>query len=128
MLFAVTFQSAAYSWLFSQSVMSDSLHLHWTAAHQAPPSMGFPRQECWSGLPFPSPHILGTLYLTQHLSCSLYNSSCSFSYKVTKYTNSTFFFLSSNESSQKYPRNARVFLISQRALQNLKYDFHSFQN
>ena len=27
----------------------------WTAAHQAPPSMGFPRQEYWSGLPFPSP-------------------------------------------------------------------------
>ena len=27
----------------------------WTVAYQAPPSMGFPRQECWSGLPFPSP-------------------------------------------------------------------------
>ena len=27
----------------------------WTAAHQAPPSMGFSRQEYWSGLPFPSP-------------------------------------------------------------------------
>ena len=26
-----------------------------TAAHQAPPSLGFPRQEHWSGLPFPSP-------------------------------------------------------------------------
>ena len=25
-----------------------------TAARQAPPSMGFFRQECWSGLPFPS--------------------------------------------------------------------------
>jgi len=24
-------------------------------AHQAPPSMGFSRQEYWSGLPFPSP-------------------------------------------------------------------------
>ena len=24
-------------------------------AHQAPPSLGFPRQEHWSGLPFPSP-------------------------------------------------------------------------
>ena len=28
-----------------------------TAAHQASPSMGFSRQEHWSGLPFPSPHI-----------------------------------------------------------------------
>ena len=27
----------------------------WTAAHQAPPSMGFPRQEYWSGVPLPSP-------------------------------------------------------------------------
>ena len=26
-----------------------------TAAHQAPPSLGFYRQEHWSGLPFPSP-------------------------------------------------------------------------
>ena len=27
----------------------------WTLAYQAPPSMGFSRQEYWSGLPFPSP-------------------------------------------------------------------------
>ena len=27
----------------------------WTVAYQAPPSMGFPRQEYWSGLPLPSP-------------------------------------------------------------------------
>ena len=27
----------------------------WTAAHQAPPSMGFSRQEYWSGVPVPSP-------------------------------------------------------------------------
>ena len=27
----------------------------WTAAHQAPPSMGFSRQEYWSGVPLPSP-------------------------------------------------------------------------
>jgi len=26
----------------------------WTTAHQAPLSMGFPRQEYWSKLPFPS--------------------------------------------------------------------------
>ena len=30
----------------------------WTAASQAPPSMGFSRQEYWSGLPFPSPEDL----------------------------------------------------------------------
>ena len=27
----------------------------WTVAHQAPLSVGFSRQEYWSGLPFPSP-------------------------------------------------------------------------
>ena len=27
----------------------------WTVAYQAPLSMGFPRQEYWIGLPFPSP-------------------------------------------------------------------------
>ena len=30
----------------------------WTAAHQAPPSMGFSRQEYWSGVPLPSPFSL----------------------------------------------------------------------
>ena len=29
--------------------------ISWTAARQAPPSMGFSRQEYWGGLPFPSP-------------------------------------------------------------------------
>ena len=33
----------------------------WTVAHQAPPSMGFSRQEYWSGLPFPSPGDLPDL-------------------------------------------------------------------
>ena len=35
--------------------MSDSFVSPWTIAHQAPVSMGFPRQEYWSVLPFPSP-------------------------------------------------------------------------
>ena len=29
----------------------------WTADYQAPPSMGFSRQEYWSGVPLPSPLI-----------------------------------------------------------------------
>ena len=40
------------------SVMSDSYLTPWTVAHQAPLSMGFSRQEYWSGLPFPSPGYL----------------------------------------------------------------------
>ena len=35
----------------------------WTAAHQAPPSMGLSRQEYWSGVPLPSPTVpLGKSY------------------------------------------------------------------
>ena len=30
----------------------------WTVAYKVPPSMGFSRRECWSGLPFPSPRDL----------------------------------------------------------------------
>ena len=30
----------------------------WTAAHQAPPSMGFSRQEYWSRVPLPSPNLV----------------------------------------------------------------------
>ena len=37
------------------SVMSDSFSTPWTVAHQAYLSMGFPRQEYSSGLPFPPP-------------------------------------------------------------------------
>ena len=33
----------------------------WTAAYQAPPSMGFSRQEYWSGVPLPSPEKLSSL-------------------------------------------------------------------
>ena len=40
--------------VFSRSVVSIFATL-WTVAHQAPLSLRFPRQEYWSGLPFPSP-------------------------------------------------------------------------
>ena len=40
----------------------------WTAAHQAPPSMGFSRQEYWSGVPSPSPYIFYIIYfLTKYV-------------------------------------------------------------
>ena len=37
------------------SIVADSLVTLWTVAHQAPLSMGFPREEYWSGLPFLPP-------------------------------------------------------------------------
>ena len=35
--------------------MSDAFTTPWTVAHQAPLSIGFPRQEYWTWLPFPLP-------------------------------------------------------------------------
>jgi len=34
----------------------------WTAAYQAPPSLGFSRQEYWSGVPLPSLYMILTGY------------------------------------------------------------------
>ena len=42
----VKVKSLSHVWLFTTP---------WTAVYQAPPSMGFSRQECWSGVPLPSP-------------------------------------------------------------------------
>ena len=41
----------------------------WMAAHQAPPSLGFSRQELWSGLPFPSPMHESEKVKVKSLSC-----------------------------------------------------------
>ena len=43
-----------------------------TVAHQASLSMGFPRQEYWSGLPFPPPRDLPNPGSNLHLQCLLY--------------------------------------------------------
>ena len=54
---------------FSRSVVSDSVRL--TAAQQAPASLGFSRQEYWSGMPLPFP-FLGLDYSKSFSSgCSL---------------------------------------------------------
>ena len=53
----------------------------WTAAHQAPPSMGFSRQEYWSGVLLPSPYF-------QHTLC-LFLSQLAF---ITSFCNYWFFF------------------------------------
>ena len=59
---AIAFSSA---WKWKVKVKSLShvqlLATPWTAAHQAPLSMGFPRQEYWRGVPLPSPfYLLGS--------------------------------------------------------------------
>ena len=51
--------SNAWKWKVKVKSLSRVLLLAtpWTAAHQAPPSMGFSRQEYWSGVPLPSPNF-----------------------------------------------------------------------
>ena len=53
---AISF-SNAWKWKVKGKSLSPVwlLATPWTAAHQAPPSMGFSRQGCWSGVPLPSP-------------------------------------------------------------------------
>ena len=58
---AISFSNA---WKWKEKVKLFSrvrlLATPWTAAHQTPPSMGFSRQEYWSGVPLPSPKCLPT--------------------------------------------------------------------
>ena len=56
---AISF-SNAWRWKVKVKSLSNVqlLVTPWTAAYQAPPSMGFSRQEYWSGVPLPSPGYL----------------------------------------------------------------------
>ena len=51
--------SSAWKWKVKVKSLSRVrlLSTPWTAAYQAPPSMGFSRQEYWSGVPLPSPSL-----------------------------------------------------------------------
>ena len=57
-LVAISF-SKAWKWKVKVKSLRDIrlLATTWTAAYQAPLSMGFSRQEYWSGLPLPSPNL-----------------------------------------------------------------------
>ena len=55
LIYKVHLQKECYCCLFA--VVSDSFAMLWTVACQVLLSMGFPRQEYWSGLLFPSPGI-----------------------------------------------------------------------
>ena len=66
---AVSF-SNAWKWEVKVKLLSRVwlLVTQWTAAHQAPLSMGFSRQEYWSGVPLPSPfHCIYIYYIFSKL-------------------------------------------------------------
>ena len=63
---AISFSNA---WKWKVKVKSLSrvwlLATPWTAAYQAPPSMGLSRQEYWSGVPLPSPNFMAAVTFLQ---------------------------------------------------------------
>ena len=76
---AISFSNA---WKWKVKVKSLSrvrlLATPWTAAYQAPPSMGFSRQEYWSGVPLPSP-----VPLTRSLLFLTFKSSAEYSERTS---------------------------------------------
>ena len=65
----------------------------WTAVHQAPLSMQFPRQEHWSGLPCPSPRDLpnpGIKLTSPALAGGLFTTDPPEKYKVATVTTKKF--------------------------------------
>ena len=87
---AISFSNA---WKWKVKVKSLSrvrlLATPWTAVHQAPPSMGFSRQEYWSGVPLPSPYMCAGMVKisTTFLECNWTTLS---KFKMCKYCNSYF--------------------------------------
>ena len=76
---AISFSNA---WRWKNKVKSLSrvwlLATPWTAAHQAPPSMGFSRQESWSGVPLPSLKPETTILKKPCLQCAPLAGICAF--------------------------------------------------
>ena len=70
----VKVKSLSRVWLFATP---------WTAAHQAPPSLGFSRQEYWSGVPLPSPLTLLGLHFTLWLEISCHHTELPYASSAT---------------------------------------------
>ena len=87
----------------------------WTAGYQAPPSMGFSRQDYWSGVPLPSPILLSS---GQELCSSL----SSLNWTELKFTKNA------NEQNKKL--NRQIYIIShltEKDLHHLRKDYQKFR-
>ena len=90
---AISFSNAV-KWKVKMKLLSRVrlLVTQWTAAHQAPPSMGFSRQEYWSGVPLPSPTLdIGNPQII--LGCHPFSSPVNFSGISFSLVLSTLFFM-----------------------------------
>ena len=75
---AATSFSNAWKWKVKVKLLS---HVRlpatpWTAAHQAPPSMGFSRQEYWCGLPSPSHRWARPILFSYNLNSAKWGTDC----------------------------------------------------
>ena len=98
--------SLRHVWLFATP---------WTVAHQTPLSMGFPRQEYWSGLPFPIPGDLpnpgiGPLFLTSPaLAGRLFTTSTIWKAQLLRWTILKLYESNSNYEGLTYIREHHVY-------------------
>ena len=83
----------------------------WTAAHQALPSMGFSRQECWSGVPLPSPIFmlispksLSPSHISLLESSSLFHISTLLSLKCVEWNSPPFSLVRINKRNHYLPK------------------------
>ena len=67
-------QKVEHEWATKPST-THTMATPWTAAYQAPPAMGFSRQECWSGVPLPS-HPFICWWTSRLLPCLGYYKQC----------------------------------------------------
>ena len=95
------FFSSAWKWEVKGKSLSRVrlLATPWTAAHQAPPSMGFSRQEYWSRVPLPSPnmpcYIISNIIILTYL--TFLKSRCIYLSKYLLRWSFCFFYLSLGE-------------------------------
>ena len=128
---AISFSSA---WKWKVKVKSLShvwlLATPWTAAHQAPPSMGFSRQECWSGVPLIFVTVLDScftrilgagryglirilLYFWDIASVTVYSHEIFFTVNVQHVYHKTIFSVAANRSIfYKFYHRLRFYVIS----------------
>ena len=66
--------------------MSDYFVTPWTAARQAPLSMGFPRQEYWIGLPIPPPSDLSDPEIKPPILAGFFTTKASEKPRFTPYS------------------------------------------
>ena len=126
-------QSPSQFQLCLGSVVSNSSATPWTVSRQAPLSMGFSRQECWSGFPFPTPGDLSNLRIEPtslvspvlaggFFTTAFSGSFCQISFPISLFSN-MFFKMCRNQKILQIRKTIMLSsnpYLNQRILQNFK--------